>query len=114
MEKGDKHYLMEVKGCTLERDGIGYFPDAPTERGVKHLYELTKAVSEGYIAYLTFVIQMKGITKVLPNIETHPEFGDALKVAEDAGVKILYLPCCVTENTISSDCRSELYPGNRF
>lgn len=109
MEKGDKHYLMEVKGCTLERDGIGYFPDAPTERGVKHLYELTKAVSEGYIAYLTFVIQMKGITKVLPNIETHPEFGDALKVAEDAGVKILYLPCCVTENTISSDCRSELY-----
>ena len=56
MEKGDRRYLMEVKGCTLERGGIGYFPDAPTERGVKHLHELAKAAAEGYQAYLTFVI----------------------------------------------------------
>ena len=100
MEKDHRRYLMEVKGCTLERDGIGYFPDAPTERGVKHLRELTKAVSEGYLTYLAFVIQMEGITKVLPNIEMHPEFGVALKEAEEAGVNILYLPCKVTEDSI--------------
>ncbi|MDY4892091.1 MAG: DNA/RNA nuclease SfsA, partial [Agathobacter sp.] len=100
MEKGNKRYLMEVKGCTLERDGIGYFPDAPTERGVKHLHELTKAVSEGYQAYLTFVIQMEGVTKVLPNIETHPEFGEALQTAQEAGVKVVYLPCQVEEDEI--------------
>ena len=102
MEKGDKRYLMEVKGCTLERDGIGYFPDAPTERGVKHLHELAKSVSEGYLAYLTFVIQMEGVTKVLPNIETHPEFGEALQAAEDAGVRVVYLPCRVTEGTLEA------------
>lgn len=100
MEKEHRRYLMEVKGCTLEMDGIGYFPDAPTERGVKHLRELTKAVSEGYWTYLAFVIQMEGITKVLPDIEMHPEFGMALKEAEEAGVNILYLPCKVTEDTI--------------
>ena len=100
MEKGNKLYLMEVKGCTLERDGIGYFPDAPTERGVKHLHELTKAVCEGYQAYLTFVIQMEGVTKVLPNIETHPEFGEALQAAQEAGVKVVYLPCRVEEDGI--------------
>ena len=100
MEKDHRRYLMEVKGCTLERDGIGYFPDAPTDRGVKHLRELTKAVSEGYLTYLAFVIQMEGITKVLPNIEMHPEFGVALKEAEEAGVNILNLSCKVTEDTI--------------
>lgn len=102
MEKGVKRYLMEVKGCTLERDGIGYFPDAPTERGVKHLHELAKSVSEGYLAYLTFVIQMEGVTEVLPNIETHPEFGEALQAAEDAGVQVVYLPCRVTEETLEA------------
>ena len=100
MEKADQRYLLEVKGCTLERNGIGYFPDAPTERGVKHLHELAKSVSEGYLAYLAFVIQMEGVTKVLPNVEMHPEFGEALNEAEEAGVKVLYLPCRVTADSI--------------
>ena len=64
MEKGPDRYLMEVKGCTLEKDGIGYFPDAPTVRGVKHLNELTGAVKKGYKASLAFVIQMDGISEV--------------------------------------------------
>ena len=91
-----RKYLLEVKGCTLERNGIGYFPDAPTERGVKHLRELTKAVQEGYIAILAFVIAMPKVSVVYPNVETHQAFGEALQEAEQAGVKLLYLPCTVT------------------
>lgn len=90
-----RKYLMEVKGCTLEFNGIGYFPDAPTERGVKHIRELIKAKAEGYEAILAFVIQMDGVTEVRPNVETHPEFGDAMEEAQKAGVKILFLPCHV-------------------
>lgn len=100
MEKGEQKYLMEVKGCTLEIGGIGYFPDAPTERGIKHLRELKKAAQEGYQCYAAFVIQMEGITEVRPNIETHKEFGEALEEAENAGVKVLYLGCSVTEDTL--------------
>ena len=92
-----RKYLLEVKGCTLERNGIGYFPDAPTERGVKHLRELTKAVQEGYIAILAFVIAMPKVSMVYPNVETHKAFGDALEEARQDGVKILYLPCTVTK-----------------
>ena len=92
-----RKYLLEVKGCTLERNGIGYFPDAPTERGIKHLRELTKAVQEGYIAILAFVIAMPKVFMVYPNVETHKAFGDALEEARQAGVKILYLPCTVTK-----------------
>ena len=92
-----RKYLLEVKGCTLERNGIGYFPDAPTERGVKHLRELTKAVQEGYIAILAFVIAMPKVSVVYPNVETHQAFGEALQEAEQAGVKLLYLPCTVTK-----------------
>ena len=94
---GNRKYLLEVKGCTLERDGIGYFPDAPTERGVKHLRELTKALKEGYIAILVFVIAMPKVSMVYPNAETQKAFGDALEEARQAGVKILYLPCTVTK-----------------
>lgn len=95
MEKENDKYLMEVKGCTLEIDKIGYFPDAPTERGVKHLRELTLATKKGYKCIIAFVIQMEGITEVRPNISTHPEFGIALKEAKDAGVEIWYMPCRV-------------------
>lgn len=95
MEKENDKYLMEVKGCTLEIDRIGYFPDAPTERGVKHLRELTLATKKGYKCIIAFVIQMEGITEVRPNISTHPEFGIALKEAKDAGVEIWYMPCRV-------------------
>ena len=101
MEKGEKKYLMEVKGCTLEVDGIGYFPDAPTERGVKHLYELIKARKQGYECFLAFVIQMEGIQEVRPNTNMHPAFGKALEEARRAGVKILYLPCRAGTDTLT-------------
>lgn len=100
MERGNQKYLMEVKGCTLEVDGIGYFPDAPTERGVKHLHELIRASEEGYRAIAAFVIQMDGVTEVRPNVKTHPEFGTALSEAEAAGVQILMLPCHVEPGSL--------------
>ena len=101
LERGLEKTLMEVKGCTLEIDGIGYFPDAPTDRGVKHLRELAKAVKNGYRTVIAFAIQMDGITEVRPNIQTHPEFGSAMQEAEDAGVEILFLPCHVETDQLS-------------
>ena len=100
MERGEERYLMEVKGCTLEVDGIGYFPDAPTERGIKHLHELSKAVDEGYHCMLAFVIQMEGIHEVRANAETHPAFGVALEEARQAGVEIVFLPCKIEEDSL--------------
>ena len=100
MVRGDEQYLMEVKGCTLEVDGIGYFPDAPTERGVKHLRELAAAANKGYKAMLAFVIQMDGVTEVRPNIDTHEEFGIALDEAKAAGVEVLFLKCHVEPDTL--------------
>ena len=100
MEKGNDKYLMEVKGCTLEIDGIGYFPDAPTERGVKHLRELTEATRQGYHCSIAFVIQMPGIKKVLPNTATHPEFAVALEEAKAAGVKTYNLCCEIKEDEL--------------
>ncbi|MBQ4560897.1 MAG: DNA/RNA nuclease SfsA [Clostridia bacterium] len=100
MEKGSDRYLMEVKGCTLEIDGIGYFPDAPTERGVKHLKELTDAKKQGFKCYIAFVIQMPGITEVRANTVTHPEFGKALEEAMAAGVEVLMLGCNITEDSL--------------
>ena len=93
-------YLMEVKGCTLERSGIGYFPDAPTERGVKHIHELIKAKKEGYHAILAFVIQMEGIKEVRANVETHPEFGDAMAEAKAAGVDVWFFQCHVEPDSL--------------
>ena len=93
LECGERKIFIEVKGCTLEIDKVGYFPDAPTERGVKHLHELAVAAKEGYECYIAFVIAMNGITRVLPNTQTHPEFGIALDEAVKAGVNILYLTC---------------------
>ena len=100
MERAGKKYLMEVKGCTLEIDGIGYFPDAPTERGIKHLHELAGAVKSGYKAMLAFVIQMDGVEEVRANIDTHPEFGTALDAAKAAGVEVLFLKCHVEPDTL--------------
>lgn len=100
MERGGERYLMEVKGCTLEVDGVGYFPDAPTERGVKHLRELTAAVKDGYKAILTFVIQMDGVSVVKPNTSTHEEFGIAMEEAISAGVEVLFLKCHVEPDTL--------------
>ena len=100
MKKGMQEYLMEVKGCTLERQGIGYFPDAPTERGVKHLRELIGAKKAGYECAVAFVIQMEGITEVRPNVSTQPEFGTALAEAKAAGVQVLFLLCHVGRDSL--------------
>ena len=100
MERGEDRFLMEVKGCTLEVNGVGYFPDAPTERGVKHIRELIKAKAEGYRAVLAFVIQMDGVTEVRANAGTHPAFAEAMEAAKRAGVRILFLPCHVEPDGI--------------
>ena len=96
---GDSRIDFYVKGCTLERDGIGYFPDAPTQRGTKHLRELAKA--EGYHAVLLFVIQMDGITEVRGNRDTDPAFCQTLEEAKEAGVKVIFLPCHVEPDGLS-------------
>ena len=101
MRKGSRKYLMEVKGCTLEEDGIGLFPDAPTERGTKHLRELTHAVAEGYQSVLAFVIQMDGVSEVRPNRKTDPAFASALEEAVCHGVKILFLTCHVEPDSLT-------------
>ena len=95
--------FMEVKGVTLEHDGKAMFPDAPTERGVKHIMELREAALEGYNAYILFVIQMKGIVSFTPNRNTHPEFADALRLASESGVRILARDCIVTKHTMKID-----------
>ena len=100
LKQGEEEWWVEVKGCTLERDNIGYFPDAPTDRGVKHLRHLTKAVEEGYKAAVLFVIQMEGITAIRPNDETHPAFGEALRLAAKTGVEIWAVDCIVTPDTL--------------
>ncbi len=99
MERGNERFLMEVKGCTLERGGIGYFPDAPTERGAKHLRELAGAA--GYKPMLLFVIQMDGVSEVRGNRETDPAFCKALEDAKKAGVEVIFLPCHVEPDELS-------------
>lgn len=100
IEDGERKIFLEVKGCTLENDGVAMFPDAPTERGVKHINELIDCVNEGFEAYILFVIQMKGIKYFTPNDITHNTFGDALRKAKNSGVKILAYDCFVSENSI--------------
>lgn len=92
--------FVEVKGVTLEKDGIAMFPDAPTERGVKHLKELQKAIAEGYKAFVLFVIQMDNVLNFEPNRTTHPEFAEELKNAQKNGVTVLAYNCTVTPNEI--------------
>ncbi|MFA5537042.1 MAG: DNA/RNA nuclease SfsA [Bacillota bacterium] len=93
--------LIETKGVTLEEDGVALFPDAPTERGVKHLETLINSLSLGYRAYAVFVIQMKGVSLFSPNGKTHPAFAHTLKTAQEKGVNILALDCQVTKNSIT-------------
>lgn len=103
IEDGERKAFLEVKGVTLEEDGIASFPDAPTERGIKHIRELMQCLQEGYEAYILFVIQMKEITKFRPNDKTHPAFGEALREAQKAGVKIMAVDCLVTADSIEAD-----------
>ena len=100
-EKGDIRCLMEVKGVTLEKEGLAYFPDAPTQRGTKHLRELIKAKEAGYESYLAFVVQMENIYDVFPARDMDPEFSKAYDDAVSAGVKVLVLPCNVWEHGLT-------------
>ena len=95
--------FIEVKGVTLEQDGVARFPDAPTERGVKHVEELTACLSDGYEAGILFVVQMKGISHWEPNWITHEAFGQALCRAQEAGVRLLAYDCLVTEDSLQID-----------
>jgi len=99
--EGDRKSFVEVKGVTLEKDGLALFPDAPTERGVKHVTELISAKNQGFGAYIIFIIQMTGVHTFSPNREMHPEFAETLKTAEKAGVKILAYDCTVTPDSIN-------------
>ena len=94
-ESSESKGFVEVKGVTLEEDGVVRFPDAPTQRGVKHLEELIQAKAAGYEAAVCFVIQMDRVAWFAPNDRTHPEFGEALRRAAEAGVEILALDCNV-------------------
>ena len=98
--KDGRQCFLEVKGVTLETDGVCVFPDAPTERGVKHLKGLTELAQEGYGAYVLFVIQMADVKYLRPNDATDPAFGAALREAARNGVQVLAMDCAVTENTM--------------
>ena len=98
VETADKRIFIEVKGVTLEEDGVAMFPDAPTERGVKHLTELSEAVKDGYEAYVYFVVQMNECRYFTPNKKMHPEFAETLKMASDSGVNVRAVKCDVTED----------------
>ena len=96
IEDGQRKAFMEVKGVTLEEDGVCRFPDAPTERGVKHIRELMKCMEEGYEAYILFVIQMSPVKYLEPNDKTHKAFGDALREAAGKGVRVMARDCMIT------------------
>ena len=100
LENGARKAFLEVKGVTLEQSGHARFPDAPTERGVRHLRELTDCLAQGYEAYVLFVIQMGEVTDFSPNDTTHPAFGAALRDAAAAGVRVLAVDCAVTPDSV--------------
>lgn len=101
VETPEERWFLEVKGVTLEEDGVVLFPDAPTQRGVKHLRELVRCQEEGYRACVLFVIQMKGVRYFTPNRSTHPEFAQALEEAAAAGVRLEAVDCLVTPSTLT-------------
>ena len=103
LERPDGLHLVEVKGVTLESGGHARFPDAPTERGVKHIRELMRAVEQGHRATAFFVVQMAQVTDFAPNDDTHPAFGAALRQAIAAGVQVVAYACRVTPDTMSID-----------
>lgn len=103
VEAGKDKAFIEVKGVTLEEDGVALFPDAPTERGVKHLHELCRCVENGYRAYVLFVIQMQGVKYFTPNIKMHKAFGEALREAAEKGVEILAVDCIVTPESMTAN-----------
>ncbi len=113
VESGNRKIFIEVKGVTLENDNVVSFPDAPTERGIKHLNELGDALEAGYEAYVFFVIQMEGVDYFSPAWDKHKEFGDALVNAHNMGVKVLAYDCRVSrdEVRINEVVRVKLFIG---
>ena len=103
LETEKNKIFVEVKGVTLEEDGVVLFPDAPTERGVKHINELCSCIDAGYKAYIFFIIQMDNVKYFTPNRKTHPQFADALKKAAENGVGVYALNCKVTQDSIIAD-----------
>lgn len=103
IQDGERRIFLEVKGVTLENQGQVSFPDAPTERGVKHIRELMSCMEEGYESYVLFVIQMKGVNAFSPNDENDPAFGVALREAEQAGVKLLAMDCIIARDSMELD-----------
>ena len=103
IENDDRKIFVEVKGVTLEHDGICSFPDAPTERGLKHLKGLQRTLEEGYECYVAFVIQMKPMRFFTPNYETHEDFGITLEEVNRAGVGILAYDCIVEPDSMVLD-----------
>ena len=103
IEDRDERAFLEVKGVTLKKGNVAMFPDAPTERGVKHINELIKAKKEGYKAYILFVIQMKGVDSFTANTATLKEFADALSMAKKQGVEIYATDCTITTDEIRPD-----------
>ena len=102
LEANGRKTFVEIKGVTLEENGIVMFPDAPTLRGVRHVEELCRSLSEGYDAMIVFIIQMSPVQRFIPNDRTHPEFGDALRHAQNKGVRLLALDCLVTPDTLEA------------
>lgn len=100
VEAENRKIFAEVKGVTLEEDNIVMFPDAPTERGLRHIQELIEACKQGYEAYCVFIVQMNNVKYFTPNIKTQPEFAQALITAENQGVNIIAYDCIVTENSL--------------
>lgn len=100
-DKNGQEGFIEVKGVTLENDGIASFPDAPTERGIKHINELIKAKNVGYSTYIIFVVQMSGMKYLIPNDTTHKAFGDALRLANLCGVHVLAYECAVEPDLLN-------------
>ena len=109
LETEGRKAFMEVKGVTLEEDGTARFPDAPPERGVKHIRELIRCLDDGYEAYILFVIQMKGVHAFEPNDRTHPAFGETLREAAGKGVRILAYDCLVKPDEMTIDQRIEVH-----
>lgn len=103
IEDGERKMFLEVKGCTLENDGIASFPDAPTERGVRHLNELVDALGDGFEAAILFIVQMKGVSFFHPADSLHPEFGRALRRAAESGVKVMAVDCMVSPDEVIAD-----------
>ena len=99
-QKDGRQCYLEVKGCTLETDGVCAFPDAPTERGAKHLRHLTALAQKGFGAYVLFVIQMEDVLYIHPNDATDPAFGKALREADAAGVQVMAMDCTVTPESM--------------